>query len=738
MNMWKDYSSSYVKNNRASSLSIIISAFISALLLSLLCGLFYYLWDYDVQRLKIEEGDWQGRFVGKINTDDLTIIENYASVEKVIVNENLSDEQGTVVNVYFTNMRNVFTDMPQVAELVGLPTESISYHYSLLSLYLIRSPEDPAIRWIFPFFLLVVLAACFSLILVIHNAFAVTMGARIHQFGILSSIGATPGQIRTCLLQETLMLCAIPVIIGNLLGILACMGVVWGINFTMADIAGRLVLPFHYHPLILVLSLLVTVLTVWISAWIPARKMGKLMPMEAIRNTNELQLKRRKKSRILSLLFGVEGELAGNALKAQKKSMRTATLSLVFSFLAFSFMMSFFTLLIVNQNMTYFEKYQNVWDVMATVKSTDIDAFTETDTLQELYGVESRVVYQKAVAKRMVTQDEISEELQAIGGLKNASTQYVSPVDGGWLVNAPLVILDDTSFLAYCEQIGTEPRLDGVVVLNQARDASDPNFHDRRSVSYLTENEQATILKNAGQEDVSVEIPVLAYTRGVPVLREEYGTFDFYELVHFVPSSVWKDIKEQMGGAEADTYIRILARDGVTLDELNEIESEVSGLLSQGYQVEIENRIQAKLDNDRMFHGMMAIIGLFCVLLALIGIGNIFTNTFGFVRQRKREFARYMSIGMTPDELKKIFCVEVLVIAGRPILITIPLTVIPVILFINMAYIDPMVFFHEAPFIPILLFILAIIGFVALAYYIGAKKVLASDLVESLRDDTAI
>ena len=53
-------------------------------------------------------------------------------------------------------------------------------------------------------------------------------------------------------------------------------------------------------------------------------------------------------------------------------------LSLVFSFLTFSFMMCFFTLLIVNQNMTYFEKYQDVWDVMVTVKNTDIDAFTET------------------------------------------------------------------------------------------------------------------------------------------------------------------------------------------------------------------------------------------------------------------------------------------------------------------------------------------------------------------------
>ncbi len=44
---------------------------------------------------------------------------------------------------------------------------------------------------------------------------------------------------------------------------------------------------------------------------------------------------------MLALLFGIEGELAGNALKAQKKSLRTATLSLTLSFLGFALMLAF-------------------------------------------------------------------------------------------------------------------------------------------------------------------------------------------------------------------------------------------------------------------------------------------------------------------------------------------------------------------------------------------------------------
>ena len=139
-----------------------------------------------------------------------------------------------------------------------------------------------------------------------------------------------------------------------------------------------------------------------------------------------------------------------------------------------------------------------------------------------------------------------------------------------------------------------------------------------------------------------------------------------------------------------------------------------------------------------MFSGMQAILSIFCILPAIIGIGNIFSYTLGFVRLRKREFARYLSVGLTPAGMKKIFRIEALVIAGRPLLITLPVTVLTVALFLKISYIEPMLFLRKAPLLPILTFVLAIFGFVALAYHIGAKKVLKSSLIDSLRDDTVL
>ena len=85
--------------------------------------------------------------------------------------------------------------------------------------------------------------------------------------------------------------------------------------------------------------------------------------------------------------------------------------------------------------------------------------------------------------------------------------------------------------------------------------------------------------------------------------------------------------------------------------------------------------------------------------------------------------------------MRKMFTIEASVIAGRPLIITLPLTVIVVAFMITASYLDPMEFLAKAPLIPILAFILAIFGFVGLAYYIGGKRMLESDLADALRND---
>lgn len=778
--MWKDVFAGYLKHSRSSGLSVRLSALIAALLLSLLCGLFYNAWKYEVERIVLDEGGWQSRLSGEIGPDAMASIKNYANVKDAVVNGKDGGEGSVVTELYFYDYHTVFSDTPRIAKLAGITPEQVDYHYGLLAMYLVRSENDPSPRLLFPLLLMITLLACFSLIVIIHNAFAVSMHARVHQFGILSSVGATPGQIRWCLLKEAAALCTAPVLAGNLLGIAGSIGLVQLSNLVLGNSpAGRHPASAGYHPLVLLLTLLVTAVTIFISAWLPARKLSRLTPLEAIRNTGELQLKRRRKPGVLALAAGVEGELAANALKAQSKALRTASLSLICSFLAFTVMQCFFTTSQISTRETYFERYQDAWDIMVTVRNAAVDTFEQTEAVQALPGVKSAVVYQKAEAKRIVAEDEISEEMKSCGGFSHASGGDVSKAEGGWLVHAPLVILDDHSFAEYCRQIGITPRLDGAVVRNQIRDVTNPDFRhpvfmpylnvqaakgdaagsrklsdgkgDAASVFGLSDGKEdaasvfgpsdgkedaVSILRPSDGEDLTAELPVLSYTAEVPVLREEYATQDYYELVHFLPASLWKEIKGKIGAAQEDLFIRVLGEENASLEELCTVQSRIGRLLGGKHPFESTNRIQEYETNRRQIQGMQAIFGGFCVLLAMIGIGDVFSNTLGFVRQRKREFARYLSIGMTPKELRKMFCLEALALAGRPILITLPFSVFAVGYMLKISYLEAGEFLEQAPLVPIGIFMLAVTGSVALAYALAWRSMRSISLAQVLRDDT--
>ena len=287
--MWKDYAKSYIKNNRASSISIMAAALVATMFLSLLCSIAYNFWIYEVEQITLEEGGWQGRIVcDKFDADDLSIVCQFANVEKAVINEELSEPDEMVVDVYLQNARNIYRDMPLISKQLGLEEDSIQYHSMLLSRYFIHDPEDETPPMLLALYLAILMIVALSLVLIIRGSFELSMNARIHQFGIFSSIGATPKQVRNCLLQEAAVLSIVPIILASLLGIFISYGLIGAVNIFAADVSKRHEAFFHYSPLILAFTILVSVLTVLFSAWIPAKKLSRMTPIEAMRNKGGL------------------------------------------------------------------------------------------------------------------------------------------------------------------------------------------------------------------------------------------------------------------------------------------------------------------------------------------------------------------------------------------------------------------------------------------------------------------
>lgn len=53
---------------------------------------------------------------------------------------------------------------------------------------------------------------------------------------------------------------------------------------------------------------------------------------------------------------------------------------------------------------------------MVTVKNAEVDSFGETEEIKRLPGARKVTAYQKAMAKTLITEEDMSEEMKALGG----------------------------------------------------------------------------------------------------------------------------------------------------------------------------------------------------------------------------------------------------------------------------------------------------------------------------------
>ena len=128
-------------------------------------------------------------------------------------------------------------------------------------------------------------------VFLIYNAFTISLNERTHQFGILSSVGATAKQLRSSVLFEGLCIGAVGIPIGILTGIAS-------MKLVISIVAGNFgSLMYSEVPLTLTVSFpaiaaaaAVSMVTILISAYIPARKAANTPVMESIRQTNEVKI----------------------------------------------------------------------------------------------------------------------------------------------------------------------------------------------------------------------------------------------------------------------------------------------------------------------------------------------------------------------------------------------------------------------------------------------------------------
>ena len=219
---------------------------------------------------------------------------------------------------------------------------------SLMRLYGVFG-DDTIANMLYGFAGVLVLLVMFGSISLIYNAFSISVAERTRQFGILKSIGATKKQIRACVRYEALLLSAAGIPIGMIVGCLGIGITLWAIRDTFTALMPNAATQMHLalHPAALLIASVIALITVLISAAVPARRAARLQPIDAIRSSVDVKTKARevKTSKLTEKLFGFEGTMGAKNFKRNKKGYRATVLSLMMSIVLFIGASSFCTYL---------------------------------------------------------------------------------------------------------------------------------------------------------------------------------------------------------------------------------------------------------------------------------------------------------------------------------------------------------------------------------------------------------
>lgn len=518
--------------------------------------------------------------------------------------------------------------------------------------------SDGIARALYGFVAVILLIIILASVFMIYDSFAVSYQQRARYLGMLASVGATRVQKRGSVYFEGFILGCIGIPIGILCGI-------GGIAVTLRALSDSFMKTvmvatgdsIRLHAVvdwkIIVFSVLISALTIFISAWIPAHRASKITPIEALRQTNTVKVKKAKKlktSRLRQKLFGFEDVLAVKNYKRNAKRSRTVVFALAVSVILFLSTANFTSML---TNALDNEYDGMSFDVYESVNSSDgplsVDLVEKLNKeVSRMPGIESM----RVCADNEMMVDGLDKQLTAEAKKANMDRSvYVLGVDNDTFAALakeagidPSVCQDDkipTGILINRVQVATEKKQS--LVLNPLQGSLVGQTFTGSMVGYDSEGNELYAKYTA---KVAAQMNKEASNLGSfmhPTLVVPMHSY----LVHF-PSVLAEDNIVSY----ARYYITAQDHDRV-YTQVSDLLSDTKGISHTGYDA------AAQAETMRALRIVVMTFGYgFITLITLISVMNIINTISSGMEERRREFAMIKSVGMTPKSFKKSIYLE--------------------------------------------------------------------------------
>ncbi len=547
----------------------------------------------------------------------------------------------------------------------------------------------------------------FGSISLIYNAFSISISERTKQFGLLKSVGATKKQIMNSVFFEALVLSGIGIPLGILLGITGI-----GLTFIFAkDILNSLwaggtksELILRVSPGALLIAAALGLITVLISAYIPARKAAKVSAIDSIRLTDDIRIRpgKVKTSRITYKLFGFDGMLASKNFKRNKRKYRATVVSLFMSVVLFISASSFTSYLKKGTSQVFEEMKYDISYYLTPDQELNPD---EVRTLlSSVEGVNaSSYEYSDYYSQLIVPSEAVDERYKELVD-QSYYEPILKPQDGESIVNMHLIFLDDESF----KEVLTENSLSEEEYLSKENpkallypsakyfDSNDSRYYtfnvlksgslaakqikildDYEGNYFIGEEREGQLVyhKDDGEEevlypreDVIVERDLLfgEMIKEMPMMDiNSSGT----ELKVIYPYSAMGNILEESEEQVINMYFDV--------DDHAAVYSEMSKILKEADISYM--RLVDRASYDDQNRAMISVINIFSygfiILISLIAAANVFNTISTNIHLRRREFAMLKTVGMTTKGFNKMMTYESILYGLKGILYGIPVAI---------------------------------------------------------------
>ena len=664
---------------------------------------------------------------------DINTVNKNEKFDVSICTKNPKDIYKTAISIG-KNIGLVQKDDPQdesynYDEQANLYFKDIEYNEGLLRLLGASSYSNINIT------LLLIVGLVASLVIIatiatIYNSFSIAISERKKQFAILNSIGATKSQIMKFVFLEGFLVSIVGIPIGLLSGTVA-IDIVFKVikTFFKTSMFGELDLRVVFSPIVLILSTLVILLTIFISALIPAINAAKISPLEAIKNSSNLKVGKIKSSKLVKKIFKTEGELAYKNLRRNKGKFRITLFSLVISIVIF---ISFngFVDMFIEANQINYGSITNDLTLYENNLLTKEEVQKTIDELKKINGLKDVAIDKGYNLNVHVDEKNINKDLRE--SLKQSD--YVDMDNSNYnFINSRLYIPGYFSISNIKLSEGkfdrkTAKAENGVILVRYSYQESLAKKGKVVLSNYKvgdTLNCTITSYDSDGKESAKeVKLKILAITDEILTGNNQYPETSFGVVAYddLIPSLGITDDE-----SSSNLYYVATNQEKSTRDEVKKVAEENN--LSVIDSIDEAQKLEQTMNVMKIF-----VYG-FIVVISLVSVTNIINTISTNINLRKREFAIIKSIGVTPQGFKKMIYMESILYGILSLLYGIPIGICMNVLMNKI--LEGMITVQTLiPYKAILICVVAIFVITFIASYIPLKKMSKENIIDNIRQES--